>query len=123
MPVKDRRFEEIAGVEPVRPPAAAGNRGTFRLPAQDSHEIHLAIGHGQRDGVARTVRVEVIVSSDPMYGPYVDACTSMNASIAAQFILAGPKKPGVHAPESRFDVVIYFLKLEKRKFRIAKSVT
>ena len=57
-----------------------------------------------------------------MYAPYVDACTSMNGSIAAQLILALPKKPGVHAPESYFDVATYFPELEKRRFRIAKFV-
>ncbi|MCM2397222.1 saccharopine dehydrogenase NADP-binding domain-containing protein [Rhizobium sp. S95] len=93
-----------------------------KIPAQDSHEIHFAIGRGRKGGVERTVRVEVTVSPDDMYGPYVDACTSMNGSIAAQLILALPKKPGVHAPESYFDVATYFPELEKRKFRIAKFV-
>lgn len=93
-----------------------------RIPTQDSHEIHFAIGRGRKDGVERTVRVEVTVSPDEMYAPYVDACTSMNGSIAAQLILALPKKPGVHAPESYFDVATYFPELEKRKFRIAKFV-
>jgi lysine 6-dehydrogenase len=69
------------------------------------------------------VRVEVTVSPDPIYVPYVDACTSMNASIAAQLILSMPRKPGVHAPESYFDIASYFPELEKRKFRIAKTVT
>lgn len=94
-----------------------------KIPAQDSHEIHFAIGRGRKDGVERAVRVEVTVSPDPLYAPYVDACTSMNASIAAQLILTMPKKPGVYAPESYFDVATYFPELEKRKFRIAKSVT
>jgi lysine 6-dehydrogenase len=94
-----------------------------QIPAQDSHEIHFAIGKGRKDGVERTVRVDVTVSPDPMYGPYIDACTSMNASIAAQLILANPKKPGVYAPESYFDVATYFPELEKRKFRISKTVT
>ncbi|MGH6810548.1 MAG: saccharopine dehydrogenase family protein [Ensifer adhaerens] len=94
-----------------------------RMPTQDSHEIHFAIGRGRKDGVERTIRIEVTVSPDSMYAPYVDACTSMNASIAAQLILAHPKKPGVHTPESYFDVAIYFPELEKRKFRIAKIVS
>lgn len=97
-------------------------KNAHKIPTQDSHEIHFAIGRGRKDGVERTVRVEVTVSPDDMYGPYVDACTSMNASIAAQLILALPKKPGVHAPESYFDVATYFPELEKRKFRIAKFV-
>lgn len=92
-----------------------------RIPAQESHEIHFAIGRGRKDGVERTVRVDVTVSPDPMYAPYVDACTSMNASIAAQLILAHPKKPGVYAPEGYFDVATYFPELEKRKFRIDRK--
>lgn len=94
-----------------------------KIPAQDSHEIHFAIGRGRKDGVERTVRIEVTVSPDAMYAPYVDACTSMNASIAAQLILSTPRKPGVHAPESYFDVATYFPELEKRKFRITTIVT
>lgn len=97
-------------------------RNAEKIPAQESHEIHFAIGRGRKDGVARTVRVEVTVSPDPLYAPYVDACTSMNASIAAQLILAHPRKPGVHAPESYFDAATYFPELEKRKFRIATIV-
>lgn len=93
------------------------------IPAQDSHEIHFAIGRGRRNGKPSTVRVEVVVSPDPMYAPYVDACTSMNASIAAQLILKEPKRPGVYAPESYFDASTYFPELEKRKFKIAKTVS
>lgn len=93
-----------------------------RIPAQDSHEIHFAIGKGRKDGRERTVTVEVIVEPDPLYAPYVDACTSMNGSIAAQLILSRPMKPGVFAPESYFDVPTYFAELEKRKFVIGKKV-
>lgn len=94
-----------------------------RIPAQESHEIHFAIGQGRRNGKPCTVRVEVVVSPDPMYAPYVDACTSMNAAIAAQLILKEPKRPGVYAPESYFDAATYFPELEKRKFRISKTVS
>lgn len=94
-----------------------------RIPAQESHEIHFAIGHGRKGGKPCTVRVEVVVSPDPMYRPYVDACTSMNGSIAAQLILKHTKKPGVYAPEGYFDVATYFPELEKRKFRISKTVS
>ncbi|MDI7861681.1 saccharopine dehydrogenase NADP-binding domain-containing protein [Rhizobiaceae bacterium n13] len=93
-----------------------------RIPSQESHEIHFAIGRGRKDGKPCTVRVEVTVSPDPMYDPYVDACTSMNASIAAQLILKHPQKPGVYAPEGYFDVATYFPELEKRRFRISKNV-
>lgn len=94
-----------------------------KIPSQDGHEIHFAIGKGRKNGVETTVTVEVVVKPDAMYAPYVDACTSMNGSIAAQLILANPKKPGVWAPEEYFDVDAYFKELEKRKFHIAKRVS
>ena len=94
-----------------------------KIPSQDSHEIHFAIGKGRKNGIETTVTVEVLVKPDAMYAPYVDACTSMNGSIAAQLILANPKKPGVWAPEEYFDVGAYFKELEKRKFHIAKRVS
>ena len=89
-----------------------------RIPEQESHEIHFAIGKGRKGGQEKAVTVEVVVRPDPLYGHYVDACTSMNGSIAAQLILANPQKPGVWAPESYFDVPSYFAELRKRKFAI-----
>ena len=97
-------------------------RNRDRIPVQQSHEIHFAIGHGRKDGITRTVRCDVVVTPDPLYDAYVDACTSMNASIAAQLILKYPRKPGVFAPESYFDAATYFPELEKRKFRISKTI-
>lgn len=94
-----------------------------RIPKQESHEIHFAIGRGIKDGQAVEVRCEVLVEPDPIYAPYVDACTSMNASIAAQLILKADKRPGVWAPESYFSTTDYFPELEKRNFKISKTIT
>ena len=98
-------------------------RNADKIPAQDSHEIHFAIGKGRKNGVETTVTVEVVVKPDAMYAPYVDACTSMNGSIAAQLILANPKRPGVWAPEEYFEVAAYFKELEKRKFIISRRIS
>jgi saccharopine dehydrogenase-like NADP-dependent oxidoreductase len=98
------------------------DRYAERIPAQQSHEIHFAIGRGLKNGKPATVRGEVIVRPDPMYASYVDACTSMNASIAAQLILAAPQRPGVFAPEAYFDVPAYFSELRKRNFAVAMTV-
>lgn len=98
-------------------------RNADKIPAQDSHEIHFAIGKGRKNGAETTVTVEVVVKPDAMYAPYVDACTSMNGSIAAQLILANPKRPGVWAPEEYFDVAAYFKELEKRKFIISRRIS
>jgi saccharopine dehydrogenase-like NADP-dependent oxidoreductase len=94
-----------------------------RIPSQESHEIHLAIGRGTKNGQPAIARCEVIVTPHPMYAGYVDACTSMNASIAAQLILATPQRPGVYAPESYFDVARYFIELERRHFAVRTTVT
>ena len=94
-----------------------------RIPAQESHEIHLAIGRGKRNGQPAIARCEVIVTPNAMYSGYVDACTSMNASIAAQLILAAPQRPGAYAPESYFDVARYFRELERRHFAVRTTVT
>ncbi|MBS7538014.1 saccharopine dehydrogenase family protein [Ancylobacter lacus] len=98
-------------------------RNAERMPAQDSHEIHFAIGRGRRGGVEHVVRIEVVVTPDPLYQGYTDACTSMNGAIAAQLILKTPRRPGVWAPEEYFDIPSYFAELEKRHFRISKTVT
>jgi hypothetical protein len=93
-----------------------------RMPEQDGHEIHFAIGRGTKDGKPATVRCEVTLHPDPIYDGYVDAGTSMNASIAAQLILTGPRKPGVFACEGYFDPEVYFAEGRKRKFDIRLTV-
>jgi lysine 6-dehydrogenase len=97
-------------------------RNADRIPAQESHEIHFAIGRGTKNGRTAVVRCDVIVTPDAMYDGYVDACTSMNASIAAQLILKYPRKPGVYAPEGYFNTETYFNEVEKRKFKVTKGI-
>ncbi|MEM9439235.1 MAG: saccharopine dehydrogenase NADP-binding domain-containing protein [Pseudomonadota bacterium] len=92
-----------------------------RIPDQENHEIHFAIGRGTKDGRLVEVRCEVIVEPDPLYDDYVDACTSMNASIAAQLLIRNVPRPGVWAPESYFTIDEYFPELEKRNFKISKT--
>ncbi len=88
------------------------------IPAQDNHEIHLAIGEGTRGGEGVRVIVRVTADPDPFYDGYHDAATSMNASIAVQLMLAGAPRPGVWAPEEFFDVEDYVAELRKRRFTI-----
>ena len=93
------------------------------IPKQESHETHFAIGQGVKDGRAIEARCSVTVNPSPLYADYVDACTSMNAAIAAQLILQNDKRPGVWAPEAYFSSSEYFPELEKRNFNIVKTVT
>lgn len=96
-------------------------RNRDRIPAQESHEIHLAIGRGRAAGKPATVHCQVVVSPDPLYESYVDAATSMNASVAAQLMLAEPMRAGVFAPEEYFAPKRYFKELEKRNFSVATT--
>jgi hypothetical protein len=93
------------------------------IPAQESHEIHLAIGEGERDGARLRVTAQVTAAPDPLYDGYRDAATSMNASIAAQLMLGGETRPGVWAPEEFFAVEDYFAELRKRRFTITLEET
>jgi saccharopine dehydrogenase-like NADP-dependent oxidoreductase len=123
-----RRPVTVRGVEvsPLEVLTAVINRNiaenAHRMPDQSSHEIHFAIGRGRIGGTPATVRCEVEVHPDPIYDGYVDACTSMNASIAAQLMLTQPRRPGVWAPESYFEVAGYLAECEKRNFAVSLTV-
>ena len=89
-----------------------------RIPAQEGHEIHFAVGHGRRDGRACRVECRVIGRPHALYDHYVDAGTSMSMSIGAQQILRTRARPGVWAPEEYFDVGAYLRELERRHFLV-----
>jgi saccharopine dehydrogenase-like NADP-dependent oxidoreductase len=89
-----------------------------RIPAEESHEIHFAIGYGTRDGNACRVTCRVVGHADPLYDGYADAGTSMNMSIGVQQILKRPLRPGVWAAEEYFEADAFFAELRKRHFSI-----
>ncbi len=88
------------------------------IPAQESHEIHFAVGHGTREGKRCRVICRVIGHPDPLYDDYVDAGTSMNMSIGVQQILGRALRPGVWAAEEYFHADSFFAELRKRHFSI-----
>jgi saccharopine dehydrogenase-like NADP-dependent oxidoreductase len=89
-----------------------------RIPAQESHEIHFAIGQGTRDGKKSRVTCRVIGHPHPLYDDYVDAGTSMNMSIGVQQMLKRALRPGVWAAEEYFEADAFFTELRKRHFEI-----
>ncbi len=89
-----------------------------RIPAQEGHEIHLAIGQGTRDGKPCKVTCRVIGHPHPLYDDYVDAGTSMNMSIGVQQIMKKALRPGVWAAEEYFEADAFFAELRKRHFEI-----
>jgi len=93
-------------------------RNRSRIPAQESHEIHFAIGQGMRDGKRCKVTCRVIGHPDPLYDDYADAGTSMNMSIGVQQIMRRPLRAGVWAAEEYFEADAFFAELRKRKFAI-----
>ncbi len=93
-------------------------RNADKIPEQEGHETHFAIGEGVKDGKKLRVQVTINSGPDPLYDDYLDACTSMNVSIAAQLMIKGAAKPGVWGPEEYFDIAPYFHELERRNFSI-----
>jgi len=89
-----------------------------RIPAQESHELHFAIGSGTKDGKRCRVTCRVIGHPHPLYDDYVDAGTSMCMSVGVQQILNSKLRPGVWAAEEYFDVEAFFAEMRKRHFTI-----
>lgn len=88
------------------------------IPAQETHEIHFAIGQGTRDGKPARVTCRVIGHPHPLYDDYVDAGTSMNMSIGVQQMMKKALRPGVWAAEEYFEADAFFAELRKRHFEI-----
>jgi saccharopine dehydrogenase-like NADP-dependent oxidoreductase len=93
-------------------------RNHDKIPTQQVHEIHFAIGHGIRAGQRCRVTCRVIGHPDPLYDDYADAGTSMNMSIGVQQMLRHPSRPGVWAAEEYFQADAFFTELRKRHFSI-----
>jgi saccharopine dehydrogenase-like NADP-dependent oxidoreductase len=98
------------------------DRNKAKIPAQDTYQIHFAVGQGTKDGKPQTVRCFVTDAPDPLYDGYIDAATSMGASIGAQLMLKRPMVPGVWGPEEYFDTAEFFAELEKRHFKVEMKV-
>ncbi len=92
------------------------------IPETAAHEIHLAIGEGERQGRPVTVNHAVVGSPDPMHEGYADAGTSMGMSIGVQLLGDGPRRPGVFGPEEYFEVAPFFAELERRRFKLFQDI-
>lgn len=93
-----------------------------RIPAQEGHEIHLAIGRGTADGRPSEARCRAMSHPHPLYEGYLDAGTSMCMSIGVQQIMAGELRPGVWAPEEYFDPEAFFAELRRRHFEVEQEL-
>jgi saccharopine dehydrogenase-like NADP-dependent oxidoreductase len=92
------------------------------IPQAATHELHLAIGEGERNGKAVTVNQAMIGSPDPLYDGYADAGTSMGMSIGVQLMAEAQRRPGVFGPEEYFDVRPFFAELRRRRFKLLEDI-
>lgn len=93
-----------------------------RIPKQQGHELHLAIGRGRRGGRLTTINCAVMGHPHPSFDGYIDAGTSMGLSIGVQLLLRGELKPGVWGPEEYFEVAPFLAELERRHFEIRHNI-
>ena len=93
-------------------------RHGHRIPPQESHEFHFAIGHGAKNGKRCRVTARVIAHPHPLYDDYLDAGTSMCMSVGVQQILKLGPRPGVWAAEEFFNVDAFLNEMRRRHFSI-----
>jgi saccharopine dehydrogenase-like NADP-dependent oxidoreductase len=93
-----------------------------KIPEQEAHEIHLAIGRGTVDGRPREAHCRVMSHPHPLYEGYLDAGTSMCMSVGVQQLMSGTLKPGVWAPEEYFDPEDFFAELRRRHFEVEQEL-
>lgn len=119
---------EISGVkiDPIRFLDAVMQRNIqhfeSEIPESTSQEIHLAVGHGEKDGRPVSVNCAVIGKHDPLYDGYVDAATSMGLSIGVQLLPETRTKPGVWGPEEFYRPAPFLDELKKRRFSVAIDI-
>ncbi len=89
------------------------------IPTQDTHEIHFAIGVGEKDGKPTRVTARVTGHPNELYDDYADAATSMNLSIGVQLLLEKKPVPGVWAPEEIFEPADFLEEVRKRRFEVS----
>ena len=89
-----------------------------RIPEQTVYDMYFAIGEGEKGGKRVKATCTLYAFPDPFFEAYIDAATSMSASIGAQSLGRGEIPPGVWGPEECLDVKQFFTELKKRHFRI-----
>lgn len=93
-----------------------------RIPTQQGHELHLAVGEGEKDGRKVTVNCAVLGGPQIARPGFVDPGTSMGMSIGIQLLLAGERRPGVWGPEEYYDTTAFLAELARRKFEIVNDL-
>lgn len=88
----------------------------------EDHGIYFVIASGARGGHTTQVTTICYQPPDKFYEGYIDAATSMGASIGGQILGRGEMPPGVWAPEECIEVGKFFDELKKRHFEISMKI-
>lgn len=94
-------------------------RNAERIPERATRELHFAIGRGMRGGIATRVTCSAALAPSALHEGYIDAGTSMCASVGLQLARRMTLRPGVWAPEEVFDPAVFFAELKPRGFEIS----
>lgn len=97
-------------------------RNAQRIPEPQIHELHLAMGEGEKDGKAARRNCAVIGGPHPAHAGYADAGTSMGLAIGVKLMLETPMQPGVWGPEEYFPVEPFMDELRKRHFTVTEDI-
>lgn len=92
------------------------------IPEVTVYDIYFAIGEGEKSGKKAKVTGTLYANPDPFFDGYIDAATSMSASIGAQILGRGEIPPGAWGPEECLDVEQFLAELKKRHFRVTMKI-
>jgi saccharopine dehydrogenase-like NADP-dependent oxidoreductase len=97
-------------------------RRAHEAPTQQSHELHLAMGEGMKDGKPASVNLAVLGGPDIARPGFVDPATSMGMSIGVQLLAAAQARPGVWGPEEYFETSPFLAELTRRNFKVVENL-
>jgi hypothetical protein len=97
-------------------------RNAAKIPRQEGHELHLAIGEGEKDGRKVTINQAVFGGPAVARPGYIDPATSIGMSIGIQLFLKTERRPGVWGPEEYFEPKSFLAELERRGFVVVDDM-
>ncbi|MCV9941279.1 saccharopine dehydrogenase NADP-binding domain-containing protein [Boseaceae bacterium BT-24-1] len=92
------------------------------IPKQASHELHLAIGDGIKDGKPVSVNLAVLGGPEIARAGFIDPATSIGMSIGVQLLAASNLRPGVWGPEEYFETSAFLSELTRRNFKVVEDL-
>ncbi len=98
------------------------DRNGHLVAAPETHELHLAVARGMREGRPARHNCAVVGRPNAAHGAYADPATSIGLAVGVQLLLRDRQKPGVWGPEEYFDAEPFFTELQKRHFAVVRDL-